>query len=91
MKRPCPIGKKEKECGIATDCLSCDYYFGIQVEKTPELNDLNLRIILQALKIWRGDFPITDEYPNNKPAYPTVIWKKEVQDAIEKIERMIKK
>ena len=36
MTRPCPIGEVEKECGYATDCLSCDIYFGFAEKKKPK-------------------------------------------------------
>ena len=44
MKRPCPIGKVEKECGIATDCLSCDYYFGF-AEKKKSFNKKTIYVV----------------------------------------------
>jgi hypothetical protein len=51
-----------------------------------EFTELEIKLIKQALRIWRGDFPITGEYPNNRIAYPTRIWQKEVSGVIDKIE-----
>ncbi len=45
----------------------------------PELTDIEKRLILQALRIWRGDFPKAEI------AFPTVIWQNELSVLIEKL------
>ena len=45
----------------------------------PELTDIEKRLILQALKIWHGDFPKAEM------AIPSVIWEDELTELIAKL------
>ena len=47
-----------------------------------EIDQLSVRVALQAMKIWRGDFP-KGEYPNDKPGHPSMIWQDELTKAID--------
>lgn len=46
----------------------------------PELTDTEKKLILQAIKIWRGDFPKAEM------AIPSIIWQDELSDIIIKLE-----
>ena len=43
-----------------------------------ELSDIEIRLIVQALKIWVGDFP-------DSKCIPSHIWIKELRELIEKL------
>ena len=50
----------------------------------PELKEIEKKLILQALKIWRGDFPKTEM------AIPTLIWQDELTELITKLEKKMR-
>ncbi len=44
-----------------------------------KLTELEIKLLIQALKIWHGDFP-------SSGCEPSVIWEKELQELIEKLD-----
>jgi hypothetical protein len=48
-----------------------------------ELTEVEVRVIVQAMKVWVGDFPETN-------CIPSLIWKKELRELIKKLQPFFK-
>jgi hypothetical protein len=53
--------------------------------KNVEFSDIERALVVQALRVWRGDFP-QEYYPNGKPIpQKCVIWEKEITHLLNKL------